>query len=74
MKIYSELLTEITKHLQNYFREKNDSTLQATIKPFIDAQVEGEKLKLEAAKKYESALSEVLEVKRNNIENKLISD
>ncbi len=59
---------EEAKHLQNYFREKNDSTLQATIKPFIDAQVEGEKLKLEAAKKYESALSEVLEVKRNNIE------
>jgi len=61
---------EIEKQFQNLLRAENDPLFQESLKPFIEAQLKNETIKLEAAKKYQAAEKKLIEDKAKAFNSK----
>ena len=61
---------EKEKKIQNYLRELNDDTFQEGLKPFAEAQLNNEKIKLDVAKKALESKSKILKDTKSDLEKR----
>ena len=61
---------EKEKKIQNYLRDLNDDTFQEGLKPFAEAQLNNENIKLDVAKKALESKSKILKDTKNDLDQR----